>query len=350
MTSLPSPPWVMGRLRPWVQLVMLAMTVYGGWLTGPYVADKLSTALPALSCAYDQQNGGYCALIPLQHQLHHQLGEAIARSGTVAFGAVRPVIITLLTFWALLIILNKAFCSWVCPLGTVQELLGRAGRRIGLEPVRIPPAGLRLVRPVKWIALLLLVLVLPLATGLGLAPNVFGDGWCRICPSRIVTTLMTGNLEQLALNTATSLEMGLGLVGNLLAGFLLVAAMAVRQPFCRICPMLALQALFRRLAPLQLFKQRHPRCGHCRSCTTACPMDIPEIVTADGSVVFHDDCTLCGRCIDYCPQERVLSMRLGRWSWYRSGLARFRASTSAESADGFPRGRAAFRRTGAFDG
>ncbi|MBF0135959.1 MAG: 4Fe-4S binding protein [Magnetococcales bacterium] len=337
---LPAPhPWSLSRLRLGVQIVLLGVTVYGGLVTGPYMADKLANALPALSCAFDQQNGGYCALIPFQHQFHHQLGEGLARTGSLAWATLWPVLVTLMIFLAFFIFLNKAFCGWVCPLGTVQELLGKAGRRLHLRLRYLPPGWVGRVRLVKWLLLLFLVFALPLAAGLGLAPQAAGDAWCRICPSRIVTTLLTGNPEQLALAIGSPLEVILGILGNLLAGFVLMAAFVVRQPFCRICPMLALHALFRRLPPLRLAKQRHPRCGRCHSCHAACPMEIREISTADGPAAFHDDCTLCGRCIEYCPEENVLSLRLGPLTLYRSSRALFQTRTGCESPAGFPKKR-----------
>lgn len=70
----------LSRLRLGVQLLMLVVTVYGSVFVGTYMADKLSNALPALSCAYDQMNGGYCVLIPTQHILHHRIGEAMVRA------------------------------------------------------------------------------------------------------------------------------------------------------------------------------------------------------------------------------------------------------------------------------
>ncbi|MGE5027234.1 MAG: 4Fe-4S ferredoxin, partial [Betaproteobacteria bacterium] len=58
----------LGRFRLFIQIAMLLLTVYGANVVGFYMAEKISANLPALSCAYDQQNGSYCVLIPTQHQ------------------------------------------------------------------------------------------------------------------------------------------------------------------------------------------------------------------------------------------------------------------------------------------
>ncbi|MEO5345767.1 MAG: 4Fe-4S binding protein [Magnetococcus sp. YQC-9] len=327
-------PFSLSRLRVWVQIVMFCVTVYGGLVVGPYAADKISTALPALSCTYDRQNGGWCALRPFQHQSSHQIGTTLARTGTATLELFKPWLMTLGAFLLFFVVLNKAFCGWVCPLGSAQEGLYRLGRRLRLGYRGVPDDWLGRVRVVKWLLLLFFVFGLPLAAGLGWLPGAAAEAWCRVCPSRLLTTLVTGNGEQMALAIGDYGDVALGLLGNLLFGFVLTAAFVVRQPFCRICPMLAWQAIFKRLAPLRLVKTPHPRCGQCRSCHAACPMEIPEVASPKASEVFHDDCTLCGRCIEFCPQERVLQLKFGPLTLCHSHPETFRARSREELANG----------------
>ena len=68
-------------IRKLVQLVAFVFFIYGGLVTGYYLEDKMSGALPALSCAYDMEGTDLCTLIPFQHQMDHRLGETIARGG-----------------------------------------------------------------------------------------------------------------------------------------------------------------------------------------------------------------------------------------------------------------------------
>ncbi|MGE0081492.1 MAG: 4Fe-4S binding protein, partial [Thiohalomonadaceae bacterium] len=103
-------------VRKLVQLAAFVFLVYGSVVVGFYSADKLSGAFPALACAYDASTADYCALIPLQHQMDHRLGAAIS-AGTSVLAALMPTLITLGTFLVLFVLLNKAFCGWICPLG-----------------------------------------------------------------------------------------------------------------------------------------------------------------------------------------------------------------------------------------
>jgi NAD-dependent dihydropyrimidine dehydrogenase PreA subunit len=327
----------LARLRFVVQLMMLLLTVYGSIVVGHYAAEKITGALPALSCAYDQQNAAYCVLIPTQHQLHHRVGEAIVRAQQLTFQMVLPLLMTILTFFAFLFVIGKAFCGWVCPLGTLQEWIGKLGRRFGIDLRRFQKGDLgdvKRVRPVKWLLLLGLVFLLPLLTGLGVTPHSLGNPYCDICPSRVATTLLTGNTEQLALRVGDGWSFALGAIANLLIGFTLVGALAIRQPFCRICPLLSFNAMFQRLSPMRLAKSSTEKCGKCHICTDACPMDIPEISRQAGRKAYHEDCTLCGRCAEYCPQDGVIQLKWGPLALFSSSREYYKRRVKGELPDG----------------
>ncbi|MET0108290.1 MAG: 4Fe-4S binding protein [Candidatus Thiodiazotropha sp.] len=296
--------------RKIVQLGAFIFFVYGGLITGYYLDDKISGALPALSCAYDFQGSDLCTLIPIQHQMDHRLGEAIAKGGNLLMG-VMPTLITLGTFLLFFVVLNKAFCGWICPLVTFQEILQIIGQKLGLQRHESLSRDLvSRIRPVKWFILLLLVFAFPLLTGMGMLNHDLGDPFCRICPSRMLTTLATGETTQLYLDTANTTTIVMSLLGDLIFGLMIALALTVRQPFCRICPMLALHAVFRKIGLLRLIKNGTPRCDRCGLCAKACPMDIHEIHTdMESRNVTFEDCTLCGRCVEFCPDKDVLQLK-----------------------------------------
>jgi len=328
-TLIPS----LGRFRFVVQLSMLAITVWGAALLGPYVADRLSTALPALSCAYDNRTGAHCVLVPLQHQMHHRVGETIARTQTLAWSMFLPIALTVFSFFAFFIVLNKMFCGWICPLGTIQESINRLGRRFDLPLHRLAAKGVGKVRPVKWMLVLFLVLGLPTLAGLGVLSHSWGNPYCDICPSRIATTLLSGSTDQLALKDEPT-AFALGALGNALFGFVIVGALAIRQPFCRICPMLGWSAMFQRLSPMRLVKKAHAKCDQCGICTQACPMDIPEIAREHGARAFNEDCTLCGRCAEYCPDDDVIQLKWGPFRLFASSREYYKKRVKRESPEG----------------
>jgi len=318
-------------IRKLVQIGAFVFFVYGGTLTGYYLADKVTGALPALSCAYDMQGADLCTLIPFQHQMDHRLGEAIAGGGNLIMG-VMPTLITLGTFLILFVFLNKAFCGWICPLGTFQELLHNLGQKLGLQRREsLAPELVERVRPVKWIILLLLVFGFPLLTGIGWVNHDLGDPFCKICPSRILTTLAVGDSSQLYLDNSSNTALVLSLIADFLFGLTIALALTIRQPFCRICPMLALHAAFRKLGLLRLVKVATPRCVKCGLCAKACPMDITEIHTEmEKRDVTFEDCTLCGRCVEFCPYKDVLQLRYASFPLFSADPAYFKQRKKAQ--------------------
>lgn len=328
------PELTLGRVRRAVQLVSLVALVYGGTLLGHYMADKITGAFPALTCAYDQRTASFCALIPLQHILHHRIGMTVLQTGVFTLRMLLPLAMSLLTFFAFFFVLGKASCGWLCPLGTIQELVQPIGRAFRVPRSRLGPGTVGRVRAVKWLLLGGLVLALPLLTGLGVTPGAFGNPYCEVCPSRILTTLLSGSTDQLGISTADAWRFGLGATANALSGFVLVAALAIRQPFCRICPMLALHGVFKRGSPMRLVKRRSERCGSCGICALSCPMDIHEVWKEDGPRAFHEDCTLCGRCAEFCPDDDVLQLKWGPLPLFRSRGAYSRGRLREERPEG----------------
>ncbi|GAB6043392.1 4Fe-4S binding protein [Endothiovibrio diazotrophicus] len=319
-------------LRKLVQLASFLLLVYGSVWVGYYTADKLSNAFPVLTCAYDFQNADYCVLIPFQHQLDHRVGGVLAAGGEVA-RALLPTVISLLTFLALFVFLNKAFCGWVCPLGFFQEVVHMVGQKLGLQRSESLPARLvARLRPVKWLMLTLLVFLFPLLTGMGYLNHDLGSPYCSICPSRILTTLAVGDTRQLYVDSSSTTHLVLSLTADFLFGLMVAFALTVRQPFCRICPLLALHATFRKLGFARLVKHATPRCERCGLCAKACPMDIREIHTEmERHDVTFADCTLCGRCVEFCPEKDVLQLKYTVLPLFRADPAYFKGRKKAQT-------------------
>ena len=296
-------------IRKGVQLLAFLFLVYGSVFVGFYSADKISGAFLALSCAYDAKTADYCVLIPLQHQFGHSVGRALA-AGTFTLSLLLPILTTLGTFLILFVLLNKAFCGWLCPLGFFQEVMGMIGQKLRLHRTEsLDDKLVDRIRPAKWLMLSLLVILFPLASGLGFVGQELGDPFCKICPSRILTTLAAGQLNQLYIDTSSIGYMILSIIADTLFGLVLVLSLTMRQPFCRICPMLALHTLFRKVGLVKLVKNYTSRCDKCGLCAKACPMDIREIHTSKEKDILMPDCTLCGRCVEFCPDKGVMALK-----------------------------------------
>jgi polyferredoxin len=319
-------------VRRLVQLTAFIVMVYGVGVGGYYLADKLSNSLPALSCAYDMHSADYCALVPLQHQMDHRVGAVLSSGGSV-LSAIMPTLITLGIFVVLLVFLSKAFCGWICPLGFFQEVLNIIGQKLGLQQTEtLGQKVTSRTRPVKWFMLLFLVFFFPLLTGFGIVGHEFGDPFCRICPSRILTTLATGETKELVLDTSSIGYLFWSVIATFLFGLMLAFGLMFRQPFCRICPMMAMNTIFKKLGLVRLIKEAKPRCEKCGLCAKACPMDIHEIHTdMNNKNVIYPDCNLCGRCVEFCPDKDVLKMKYAFFPILSADPAYFKKRKQAQT-------------------
>lgn len=319
-------------LRRVIQLTAFVFFVYGAMIFATfYTGDKLTQALPALSCAYDMKGGDYCALIPLQHQMDHRVANLFTQGAGLA-EALMPTLITLATVAVLIVILNKAFCGWLCPLGFFQETVSMIGTKLGLTQIAsLSRETITKIRPIKWFIFLFLVLIFPLLTGIGLLGHEWGSPFCSICPSRIMTTAMTGDMNQIYISQAGWGYAALSLIADLLFGLMIALALFVRQPFCRVCPILPMQTMFKKIGLLRLVKNGSTHCDSCGNCVKACPMDIYEIQNqAAGENITHTDCTLCGRCVEFCPHDGVMSFKYGPATLLSSSKEGFKKRTKID--------------------
>jgi len=108
-------------LRRVIQLFFFVLLVYGSlFLTTFYSQDKLTGSWPSLTCAYDKKSSDYCVLIPLQHQMDHRVAGVIDGS-TSAMAGFMGTVITLVTFFILIVILKIVHFFWNFAIGFFKK-------------------------------------------------------------------------------------------------------------------------------------------------------------------------------------------------------------------------------------
>lgn len=177
-----------------------------------------------------------------------------------------PLWLSVVPLVLIAMILGRVFCSYVCPLNLLLELLP-VKRKAQLTNRFWPLVSLFIV------LLISLVLAIPVN-------NTYSP----------VFALMRGTL------------FGLGLELVIVLLVLLVSLKWGQKIWCRtLCPLGALYGLLglkRRLA----IRVEPSQCIHCGACKRACSMGV-----SPGSTDFADQylCTNCGDCIDACEKKAV---------------------------------------------
>ncbi len=283
------------RLRFFVQLFFFVVLVYGGSL----FALKIDSILPTFSCVFVDGNGGGCFLVSLQHQLARPLPAFLGSSGVMLLTTLGTVVV-------LAILLNKAWCGWICPFGFLQDLMTKLRNLLNIDLSRLSWLTSKRYRSVKYILLAFLVLV-PLAIGnLGLSRD-WTAPFCQMCPARPLMPLLEGNLSEFHIDFSSAPTMILTSIAILLVGLFFTASFINRRFLCSYCPMLAFLSLFDKVGLLSL-KKDGERCTRCGNCYRACPMEIRAIEEEkEKTNLVTQDCILCLRCVESCPENKALT-------------------------------------------
>lgn len=294
------------RFRFWLQLLFFVLFVYGG-----YLAINLGQYLPTFSCGFNNEGrGGVCFFLPLQHML--------ARDWASLFGyAGISLLLGLLYFTLWFIVLNKAWCGYACPLGTLQDWITSLRNRLGIRYSRYSSDQFRKLSRIKYVLLALMVLI-PLGVGGALLPHDMVTPFCEICPARMIIPAFTGDFSQLTIDFSTKTTMIMTALGMLVFGLFLAGAFVKKRFFCFFCPMSALHYLISRPALLRL-KKDGSKCTRCGDCYRVCDMQIREIADeVDKPRIMQDDCILCLKCVSACPEEGALKANFAGLTLFES--------------------------------
>jgi len=197
----------------------------------------------------------------------------------------------LITFLAMAFLLRKAFCSWLCPIGTISEWLWRAGQRIFRRTFSLPRWLDIPLRGLKYLLLGFFVWAVTSMSAEGLESFLHS-------PYGLIADVKMLNFFRFMGGTA------LGVIG-----FLLAASLFIPNFWCRfLCPYGALLGLTSLFSPVRV-RRNPPACIDCAKCARACPALLPvdRLLSVKSS-----ECTGCMLCVAVCPAENALVMDLPR--------------------------------------
>lgn len=204
--------------------------------------------------------------------------------------AIHPAaMFLLLAFLSMAFVFRKAFCSWLCPVGTLSEYLWRAGRKIFGRNYSLPGW---LDIPLRGLKYLLLGFFLWAVTGMS---------------ADAIASFMHTPYGLIAAVKMLNFFRFLSLTGLVVIGLLAIASLFVHNFWCRyLCPYGALLGLVSLASPLRI-RRNAEACIDCAKCARACPSLLPVDRLFS---VRSAECTGCMACVAACPAEDALSMSL----------------------------------------
>lgn len=242
---------------------------------------------------------------------------------------------------AAVVLFSKLFCGYLCPLGTVQDLLMKLRNTIGWRGIVVKNGTVadKVLRVIKYVLLFWIFYstataselfcknldpYYAVATGFkgeitlwmslisvaavilcGFMVNMF---WCKyLCPLGAISNSLKFWVWIVVLAAAYYL---LGTIGVNVPWWALLAA------FCVVGYLLEILCGKPRLQVLHIMKN-DSKCTHCGLCTKACPYGI-DVAGCRAGAVKAVDCTLCGECTAVCPVDAIhtgVCVKGGRNVW-----------------------------------
>lgn len=234
------------------------------------------------------------------------------------------------------VLFGKLFCGYLCPLGTVGEYLGKAGKKMHMQ-VEIQQGGIldKVLRLVKYVLLFTILYytftsselfckrldpyyaiatgfkgeIVPWMVSISIALMFFGCifvkmFWCKyICPLGAVSNIFKFIYIFVAAGVACLVLNYVGVEG---AWIWVIAAT------CAVSYVVEIVKMRSCTFPLLYISREESTCNSCGLCEKKCPYNIP---IHDYTKVKHVDCTMCGNCVSSCATSalKVNGKRSLRW-------------------------------------
>lgn len=218
----------------------------------------------------------------------------VSLKGWLTSGSINDVhpaaLVIFLTVIFVSLFLKRAFCSWICPVSTVTELLWKAGQKIFGRNFRVWLWLDWLMRPLKYILLLFFLFSILV-----------------LMPPESVESFIRGDYNKVA--DVKMLDFFVNISGTPLVviGILLALSLLFRNPFCRfLCPYGALLGVCSRFSPVKV-ERSESACISCGNCNKACPSHL-DVMHKER--VCSEECIGCLRCVSSCPKPEALQLRV----------------------------------------
>jgi polyferredoxin len=191
------------------------------------------------------------------------------------------------------LLLKKAFCSWMCPVGTLSEGLWMLGKKIFKRNLNVPRWLDYPLRSLKYLLLFYFVWAIwnmdvPALEAFIYSPyNKMAD---------VKMYIFFAQLSTFALWTLV---------------VLMLFSVVIKNFWCRyLCPYGALLGMVSWLSPVKITRKEE-NCIDCELCTRVCPSSIK---VHKAGRVWSDECMSCLECVEVCPVKDTLELRTSKQS------------------------------------
>lgn len=306
------------KINPYRLVIQLAVIAFLVFMGIRFYADK----------NYYPDFEAYCPFGGIQALSSYFVNNSLACSMTSA------QIVMGIALILVIVIVSKLFCSFICPIGTVSEWIGKLGDKLKM---RITLDGImdKALRILKYTLLFITVYFTVTSSELfckkfdpyyatvtgfnsdvsiimaiaALAIVILGSFyirlfWCKyICPLGALSNVFRFFILFVSL---TAIYLLLIWTGVKLSFVWLLATL------CIVGYILELLSLQNKAFPILKITRNTETCTNCKLCNKACPQAID---VASQTVVKHVDCNMCADCVHVCPEKDTLAINKKGRKW-----------------------------------
>jgi polyferredoxin len=208
---------------------------------------------------------------------------------TGEFDQIHPAGLVLFTFFVGSgLLFRKAFCSWICPIGTVSEWASKLGNKILGKNYDLPWWVIWMFYPMKFLILAFILKIILIDMPLDEVITFLSGSYNKVSDMKLMLFFM--NISGAAL---------------FFIFVLFVLSMIFKNFWCRLmCPYGALIGLGS-LIGITKIKRNEDTCISCEMCTKVCPQGIK---VSEMKAVKAPECSSCMHCVEACPVKDTLNM------------------------------------------
>lgn len=200
-----------------------------------------------------------------------------------------PAMLLLAAFMLISLLLKKSFCSWLCPIGTLSELIADAGKMLFGRNFTLPRWLDIALRSLKYLLLSFFLYI-------SLSMPAQGIQYFLMSAYGIIIDVKMLDFFR-----------NIGTITLLSVALLVIFSLFIRNAWCRyLCPYGALLGLLSLLSPFKI-RRNAQSCIDCGKCARNCPSQIPVDRLIQVRTV---ECTGCMTCVESCPVASTLNFSL----------------------------------------
>jgi polyferredoxin len=258
-------------------------------------------------------------------------------------------LIVLIVILVMPIVLGRFFCGWLCPFALYMDAITLI-RKAARVRYRILPEKLNKFLHNFRYMLLLFFLIVPFVLALSNPPQ-------SLDLAALLAVVLAGPFEPLRILVGPLIplivpwegplaisgvyfsypyvqevilysklvfsESFVTIIAWIFVVLTFVGSFFVRRVWCRFCPTGSSIAILNRLkgfkwAPVLHLDKDEEKCTKCGICKRVCPVQVTEVYEQKGGKIMTSMCMLCTRCVEMCPYEDCLKVKIGGKTVFRS--------------------------------